>query len=141
MLFLLIRTVSAEPGIILDVIPIKYTVAPGETATYQVNITSITTEYKNITLLIEDPKKGWKYTFDKKNYTISPGKSVYSDLYITVPIGTAPGKYYHTINATAYLPDAKTIVTPEFPSIAIPALISLGIIFLMLSRKQKSKTQ
>jgi len=41
----------------------------------------------------------------------------------------------HSHDLTAYIPTSTVI--PEFPTIAIPALISLGIIFLMFHRRIK----
>lgn len=146
-----IGLVSADPGIVVYVTPISDTVAQGGTATYTVNVSSITTDSETIVLLIDNPTSGWGFDFDPNNYIIDPDSSVYSDLDITVPSDAAVGEYYHTVNATAYTPDLEflgvvqfavftnvlTTVIPEFTTIAIPVAAIFGLFVLIRGRKQK----
>jgi uncharacterized membrane protein len=150
---LLVATIGmVSAGIVVDVTSVKDTVAPGETATYIVNVTSITTESEEIVLLIDDPTPGWGFNFNPNNYIIGPGDSVYSDLDITVPSDAAVGEYYHTVNATAYDPilgewlgviqftiytNVPTTVIPEFTTIAIPVAAIFGLFLLIRRRKQR----
>ena len=149
---LLVATIGmVSAGIVVDVTSVKDTVAPGETATYNVNVTSITTADEKIVLLIDDPTPGWGYGFNPNNYIIAPDASVYSDLDITVPSDAAIGEYYHTVNATAYTPymeflgvvqftiytNVPTTVIPEFTTIAIPVAAIFGLLLLIRRRKQK----
>ena len=149
---LLVATIGmVSAGIVVDVTSVKDTVAPGETATYNVNVTSITTADEKIVLLIDDPTPGWGFNFDPNNYNISAYESVNSDLEISVPSTAAVGEYYHTVNATAYTPgmellgivqfaiytNVPTTVIPEFTTIAIPVAAIFGLFLLIRRRKQK----
>jgi len=144
-LAVLVGTVSAQvqplspgPGIVVDVSAMNDEVFPGETATYKVNVTSITTVTEHVVLSIDDPKPGWTYTFDPAEYDINPGETVCSHLSMAVPPDATPGDYYHDVNATATFmfivessiyTNVKTTVI-SFPK-RVPTLTPFGIIALV----------
>ena len=57
-----ISVVEASPGISLDITPINDTVLPGETASYEVNVTSQVDMEETVHLSITKPISGWNYT-------------------------------------------------------------------------------
>lgn len=91
-----------SPGIVVDVIPINDEVYTGETATYNVSVTSITTETEYVNFTIEPERADWSYTFNPSGFYLGPGETNYSILSITVPSGATPGDYYHNVTANAY---------------------------------------
>ena len=146
-LAVLVGTVAAQvqplsPGIVItDVTAINDEVLPGETATYNVSVTSITvvTEYVNFT--IEPERTGWTYSFDPEGFDIAPFKMNYSILSIAVPSGATPGDYYHNVTAWAWMegvpfPVESSIYTGvkttviSFPK-RVPTLTPIGITALV----------
>jgi len=146
----MVGTAAADPGITMEVTPIDNEVLPGETATYEVNITyfmpSPSTEH--VVLSIDNPI--WDYTFDPAEFDINTGESRYSTLSIDVPSDALPGTYTHIVNATAtgvLIPIPPVIITegvtttvetaviPEFSTIAIPVVVILVLVFLFNRRK------
>ena len=138
---------------IMSVNPIDAEVLPGETATYNITVRSISAPsdpQENVTLAVEDPKPGWTYSFDPEEFVINATETKYSILSITVPADAAIGDYYHKINATVYASGyerlgstsrtaytgVKTTAIPEFPVMAIPIAIVLAIAFLMFRRRE-----
>ena len=150
LLLLSAGTASANPGIVVTVSPVVDTVAPGGTATYTVTVESITTVEEHVVLSISDPTTGWVYTFNPVEFDIAPGATVVSDLSMTVPGDAPQGDYYHTVNASAYLPGLEwlgaveastytnilTTVIPEFPTVAIPAMLALSG-YLLIGRRRR----
>ena len=148
----MVGTAAADPGITMEVTPIDNEVLPGETATYEVNITYFmpsgpSTEH--VVLSIDNPI--WSYTFDPAEFDINTGESKYSTLNISVPTDASPGTYTHTVNATAtgvltippviitvterVTTTVETTVIPEFSTIAIPVVAILGLVLLFNRRK------
>ena len=148
----MVGTAAADPGITMEVTPIDNEVLPGETATYEVNVsyfmTSPSTEH--VVLSIDNPI--WDYTFDPAEFDINTGESRYSTLSIDVPSDALPGTYTHIVNATAtgvLIPipppvvitervttTVETTVIPEFSTIAIPAAAAIFVLLFVLRRKR-----
>ena len=145
-LLLMVGTAAADPGIVMEVIPIDNEVLPGETATYEVNVSYFMTwpSSEHVVLSIDNPI--WSYTFDPAEFDINTSESKYSTLSIFVPSGAPPGTYNHTVNATAtavpfiiekVTTTVETSVIPEFTSIAIPVAAIFWLLLLIRRRKQK----
>ena len=146
----MVGTAAADPGITMEVTPIDNEVLPGETAIYEVNVSYFMTppSTEHVVLSIDNPI--WGYTFDPAEFDINTGESRYSTLSIDVPSDALPGTYTHIVNATAtgvLIPIPPVIITervtttvettviPEFPTIAIPVVVILGLVFLFNRRK------
>ena len=148
----MVGTAAADPGITMEVTPIDNEVLPGETATYEVNV-SYFMDYpatEHVVLSIDNPI--WGYSFNPAEFDINTGESKYSTLSIDVPSDALPGTYNHTVNATAtgvlIIPipppvvitervttTVETTVIPEFSTIAIPAA-AIFILLFVLRRKR-----
>ena len=89
-------------GIVADVTQIDDEVFPGENATYNVSVTSITTETEYVNFTIEPERSGWTYTFDPEGFDLDSGETNYSILSIGAPSDAALGDYYHNVTANAY---------------------------------------
>lgn len=146
----MVGTAAADPGITMEVTPIDNEVLPGETATYEVNVSYFMTapSTEHVVLSIDNPI--WSYTFDPAEFDINTGESKYSTLSIDVPSDAQPGTYNHTVNATAtgvLIPMPPVIITervtttvettviPELSTIAIPVVAILGLVLLFNRRK------
>lgn len=91
---------------IMSVTPIDNEVSPGENATYDVKMRSISelgAPMENVTLAVEDAKPGWTYSFDPVAFFINATETKHSIMCMTVSPDATPGDYYHTINASVYL--------------------------------------
>ena len=147
----MVGTTAADPGITMEVTPIDNEVLPGETATYEVNV-SYFMDYpatEHVVLSIDNPI--WSYSFNPAEFDINTGESKYSTLSIDVPSDALPGTYNHTVNATAtgvLIPipppvvitervttTVETTVIPEFTTIAIPAA-AIFVLLFVLRRKR-----
>jgi len=144
-LLLMVGTAAADPGIVMEVTPIDNEVLPGETATYEVNVSYFMQwpSSEHVVLSIDNPI--WGYSFDPGEFDINTSESKYSTLSIFVPSGAPPGTYNHTVNATAtavpfiiekVTTTVETSVIPEFTSIAIPVAAIFGLLVLIRRRKQ-----
>ena len=145
----MVGTTAADPGITMEVTPIDNEVLPGETATYEVNVSYFMTpppSTEHVVLSIDNPI--WGYTFDPAEFDINNSESKYSTLSIDVPSDAQPGTYSHTVNATAtglIIPPViiteratttvETTVIPEFSTIAIPAA-AIFVLLFVLRRKR-----
>ena len=146
----MVGTAAADPGITMEVTPIDNEVLPGETATYEVNVSYFMTpppSTEHVVLSIDNPI--WGYTFDPAEFDINNSESKYSTLSIDVPSDVQPGTYNHTVNATAtgvLIPSpvvitervtttVETTVIPEFSTIAIPAA-AIFVLLFVLRRKR-----
>ena len=136
---------SATPDLVVDVIPIKDVVAPGEYATYTINVTSKATITEHVVLSILNQRDRWNYTFSPDEFDIEPGETVLSTLSIGVPSDASPGDYYHDVKAsgqflgveiekTVYT-NVLTSVIPEFSTIAIPAAAIFILLFFIRRRR------
>ncbi len=96
--------VSANPGVNVTINPGNRDVSPGGTALYTVSVSSISDVNESIELYIENPQIGWTYEITPQTFNISPDEMVDSDLLVSVPDGTVPGLYDHTLNVPVYLP-------------------------------------
>ena len=137
--------VEAGPGITLDITPINDKVLPGETASYEVNVTSQVNWDETVHLSVTNPISGWNYTFSENDFNLPAYASKTVDMYITVASDASPGDYYHdvkaegkflgeTIEETVYT-NVLTTVIPEFSTIAIPVVVILALVFLFNRRK------
>ena len=137
--------VEANPGISLDITPINDTVLPGETASYEVNVTSQVNWDETVHLSITNPISGWSYTFSENDFNLPASGSKTVDMFITVASDASPGDYYHDVKAegkafgitvedTVYT-NVLTTVIPEFTTIAIPAA-AIFVLFFVLRRKR-----
>ena len=137
--------VEASPGISLDITPVNDTVLPGETASYEVNVTSQVNWDETVHLSITDPISGWSYTFSENDFNLPAFGSKTVDMFITVASDASPGDYYHDVKAegkafgitvedTVYT-NVLTTVIPEFTTIAIP-VAAIFVLFFVLRRKR-----
>ena len=140
-----ISVVEASPGISLDITPTNDTVLPGETASYEVNVTSQVNWDETVHLSITNPRSGWSYTFSENDFNLPAWGSKTVDMFITVASDASPGDYYHDVKAegkvfgvtvedTVYT-NVLTTVIPEFTTIAIPAA-AIFVLFFVLRRKR-----
>ena len=98
-----VKPLSPGPGIVVNVTPINDEVSPSETATYNVSVTSETTETEYVNFTIEPERPGWTYTFDPEGFHLGPGETNYSILSIGVPSYAIPSDYYHNVTAWAWM--------------------------------------
>lgn len=162
---LTINTASANPGFTVNVDPVSSTVGPGETATYSVDIKAIegldVDEFAVLSISVTDPNGNpviWTPIFSENSFIIgpdSPEKTV--ALEVSVPSGTPLGEYILTVRGDGHFPDDSDPTTPdtswsvessefpltvsvtqipEFPTIALPVISALGIVFLASRRKE-----
>lgn len=144
---------SANPGITVDVTPVNPQVVPPGTASYSVTVTSSSTETEKVTLSIVNPKDGWSYSFGENDFELppagTPGSTKTVELSITVPAGTVNGDYFHDLKGFAVVPgfegvfdeetfflNVLTLAIPEFPTIALPVVTAIGMLFIMSKRKK-----
>ena len=137
--------VEADPGISLDITPINDKVLPGETASYEVNVTSQVNWDETVHLSVTNPISGWNYTFSENDFNLPAYSSKTVNMFITVASDASPGDYYHdvraegkafgiTVEETVYT-NVLTTVIPEFSTIAIPVVAILVLVFLFNRRK------
>jgi len=137
--------VEASPGISLDITPINDKVLPGETASYEVNVTNQENWNETVHLSITNPISGWSYTFSENDFNLPAFGSKTVDMFITVASDASPGDYYHDVKAegivfgvaiekTVYT-NVLTTVIPEFTTIAIPAA-AIFVLLFVLRRKR-----
>lgn len=108
---------------------------------------------------------GWVTTFGNDNFLIGPYGTANAEktvsLAIDVPAGTTVGDYILKVKGDGYLPDytvdppiqdtllgsiessefpitVTVTAIPEFPTIAMPIISVLGLVFLISRRKEKS---
>jgi len=135
-----ISGVEASPGITLDITPINDKVLPGETASYEANVTSQVSGDETVHLNVTNPISGWNYTFSENDFNLPAYSSKTVNMFITVASDASPGDYYHdvkaegnvsgiTIEETVYT-NVLTTVIPEFSTIAIPVVVILVLVFL-----------
>jgi len=140
-----ISVVEASPGISLDITPINDKVLPGETASYEVNVTSQVNWDETVHLNVTNPISGWNYTFSENDFDLPAYSSKTVNMSITVASDASPGDYYHDVRAegkvlgvtvedTVYT-NVLTTVIPEFSTIAIPVVVILVLVFLFNRRK------
>jgi len=141
-----ISLVGASPGISLDITPINDKVLPGETASYEVKVTSQVSIDETVHLSITDPISGWSYIFSENDFNLPAYGSKTVEMFITVASDASPGDYYHDVKAegipffgiavekTVYT-NVLTTVIPEFSTIAIPVVAILGLVFLFNRKK------
>lgn len=160
--FVVILTINtATAGFNIDVTSSDNSVSPGGTARYAVAINPIEsldiTEYVNI--MVNDSSGNpisWDNRFSKNMFPIGPYVDGITDgdtvnLEIDVPAGTPAGVYYMKITGNGYydnfidpdfiaesdeIPIYVDVQIPEFPTIAMPIISVLGLVFLMSRRKE-----
>jgi len=138
-------SVSAEP-LNVDVIPINNDVFAGEIATYKVNLTNSGTTTETLTdLYVLDGPTDFTYVFSETSGAVLPGQTKEVDLSVTVPAGKPEGQYTFdvyadwqkqfgtfTIKRTSnYLDVVLNVLIPEFPTIALPIISVIGLLFVM----------
>ena len=149
-LLLMVGTTAADPGIVMEIAPIGSEVLPGETATYEVNVSYFIAYPATEHVALSIDNAIWSYTYDPAEFDIRTGESKYSTLSIDVPQNAQPGTYVHKVNATGtyeiipgwpmtqdVFTDVETTVIPEFTTIAVPAAAIFGLVLLIRRRKQK----
>ncbi len=144
-------TVTPENGVI--------TVAPGGTINYIATVTADADpmdfpEPQDELFSIDeiDKQPGWDYIFDPGTLRLeTPGESKTTILTINIASDAPPGMYHHTVIVYGYdefgtligVPTETDIYVintdvssiPEFPTIALPILSVIGLLFVM--RKSK----
>lgn len=156
-------TASANPGFNVYVTPISGAVNPGGVASYSVDLTAMDSldveEFAKLSVIDEAGNPvTWDPRFSENSFIIGPYPSEKTvTLELDVPPGTPVGEYTLKVKGDGYLPDPdnpsqpdellgsiesgefkiKVTVTaiPEFPTIALPAISALGIVFMMSRRK------
>jgi hypothetical protein len=158
-LLLIANTSSA--GVELSVTPENgvITVAPGGTINYIATVTADATsddfpapQDEVFSIDEVDKQLGWNYIFDPGTLRLeAPGESKSTILTINIASDAPPGLYHHTVMVDGYdefgtsigIPvetDIYVINTdvapiPEFPTIALPIISVIGLLFVM--RKSK----
>jgi uncharacterized membrane protein len=160
-----INIASAHPGFTIDVKPISSTVnTGGGTAIYSVTTTAIAglsqDEFADLSVTIVDPNGNpvnWDTTFSENSLVIGPNSPETTvTMQVQVPPGTSVGDYLLTVNGNGYLPDpsdptkpdttwivessnfpltVSVTSIPEFPTIALPVISVLGLVFMVSRRK------
>jgi hypothetical protein len=161
---LTINTASANPGFYVNVETGTSTVNPGGTAIYTVTLTAMDTltmeEFADLSVTDSDGNPvSWTTEFSENLFLIGPYPSEKTvALEVTVPPGTSAGEYQLKVLGEGYLPDfddptipAKFLgsmessnfpitvtvtAIPEFPTIVMPVISALGIVFLVSRRKE-----
>lgn len=162
---LTINVASANPGFTVAVTPISSTVSPGGTATYSVTLTAMDTldtqEFAKLSVIdLEGNPISWTTTFSENSFLIGPYPSEKTiTLAVDIPPETLVGQYNLKVLGDGYFPDDSDPTTPdtswtvessdfpltvsvtqipEFPTIAVPLISALGIVFLVSRRKEGS---
>ncbi len=156
LLCMLIGSVSA--GTELTITPRSVAVEPGDSATYTVEVRSITTETELVSLSMEDSIPGWGYTFSNPEFELAPDEIKTVTLTVSVP-ATAPGEYEAKIKAEAVLPGLPpeiaeksyftilTTTTPptaaqQVPGLSPPGLaILIGLLLVIAVRRINGKNK
>jgi hypothetical protein len=150
LVFSLVGTVTA--GTELTITPRSVAVEPGDSATYTVEVRSITTETEQVSLSMEDSIPGWSYAFSDPEFDLAPDEIKIVTLTVLVP-ATASGEYEAKIKAEAVLPDLPpeiaekcyftilTTTTPptaaqQVPGLSPPGLAILIGLFLVIAVKR-----
>lgn len=161
-----INTASANPGFNVVVTPISSTVNPGGTAIYEVTLTAMdiltVEEFANLSVIdLDENPVNWNTEFSDYLFLIGPNKPKRTiTLKVNVPDGTPAEEYNLKVKGDGYLPNlsdptqpdellgsiesSEFLITvtvtaiPEFPTIAMPIISALGIVFLVSRRKGDS---
>ncbi len=154
---------AATPGIDVTASPLSIATSSGTTIDYQITITNLDNDYdKTITSLgmtISQP--GWTYTFEPDligtKIPAGNGNSITATLHVTIPPSQTIQIYDNQVTADAEYElfpgffgsdsdpeNFNTEITattgtdiPEFPTIALPIVSVLGLMFL-ISRQKKN---
>lgn len=141
--FLLITVgmVSANPGINVSVTPVKDSVLIGETAIYNITVSSLETlgmDTETVTLDVDNKIADATYTFSNNGFEIGPHPDTETvTLTIDVSSMTAPGIYPQTVTAEAEWMGIPAWEYSEFTTYihidtqTVPALTPLGIMLLI----------
>ncbi len=155
---------AASAGFEIGITSSANSVPPGGTAIFGLAIDPLSTltETEYVELLLTDANDNpvnWDNRFSKNMFPVGPypaGDT--ANLEIDVPPGTPGGIYYLKIKGNGYLPDFNDparpdlsfvaedavipiyvdVQIPEFPTIAMPIISALGIVFLMSRRKDRN---
>ena len=157
-LLLLVNTCSAT-GLTLSVNPLNTVIVkPGDSVSYEAvviddQVDSSLPEDVKFSINRTDQRPGWNpdwdYTFIPSEVNLdSPYNSKFSTLTLTVPADSAPGVYYHTVEAKAwneinyvmgeagiaqvYVVNTDVNSIPEFPTVAVPVIAILGLVTIFL---------
>jgi len=144
-------TVTPENGVI--------TVAPGGTINYTATVIADANpidfpEPQDEVFSIDevDKQPGWDYIFDPGTVRLeAPGESKSTKLTINIASDAPPGMYHHTVivygydefgtmigvptETDIYVINTDVASIPEFPTIALPILSVIGLLFVM--RRQR----
>ncbi|MCX9012989.1 MAG: PEF-CTERM sorting domain-containing protein [Candidatus Methanoperedens sp.] len=153
---LVLLTTAAVAGadpLAIDVVPIDNQVQPGGIATYKVNLTNGGTTKETFTnIYASDGPTDFSYVFSETSGDVPALTTKQIDLSVTVPSNKPTGAYTFDVNAdwqkklgpitikkTAnYLDVVLNVLIPEFPTVALPIISALGIVFLLSKRKERS---
>jgi hypothetical protein len=153
---------TASAGFEIGITSSANSVPPGGTAIFGVAVNPLTTltetEYVELSVTDEDDNSlNWNHTFSNNMFPVGPYPAAdTANLQIHVPPGTPGGVYYLKIKGNGYLPDPNDpnqpdlsfiaedavipiyvdVQIPEFPTMAMPIISVLGLVFLMSRRKK-----
>ena len=145
-----VTSANADP-LTVFVISVDNDVLAGEVATYKVNLTNNGTIMETLTnLYVSDGPLDFDYVFSETTGAVLPGETKQVDLTVTVPAGKPAGTYTFdvkadwytilgpfTISGTGnYLNVVLNVEVPEFPTIALPVLSVIGLLFIFEKRKR-----
>ncbi len=155
---------TASAGFEIGITSSINSVPPGGTAIFELAIDPLSTltETEYVELIVtdaDDNPVSWDNRFNKNMFPVGPfptGDT--ANLEVDVPPGTPAGVYYLKIKGNGYLQDLNNpsqpdltfvaedavipiyvdVQIPEFPTIALPIISALGVVFLMSRRKGRS---
>ncbi len=153
---------AATPGIDVTINPLSITTAGGTIIDYQVTITNLDDDFdKTITALgMTISQSTWTYTLDSdltgNTIPAGNGNSITTTLHVTIPPGQTSQIYNQQVTSEAqyelfpgYIAsdndpeNFNTEITditpiPEFPTIALPIISALGLMFMMSRQKKRN---
>ena len=146
-----VTSASADP-LTVDVISVDNSTLPGGVATYKVNLINGGTATETLTdLYASDGPSDFDYVFSENTGYVLAGETKQVDLTVTVPAGKPAGTYTFDVNADwdttfgpfltisgtgNYLDVILNVEVPEFPTIALPVLSVIGLLFIFEKRKR-----
>lgn len=134
---------SANPGIVVRVMPDSIGAEQGDTITYQVETESITDMTEHVKLSIQNPTADWNYVFDNPEFDIGPGEKITTNLHVTIPTDASGTMYQSDVLGTGAVPGLEEFTTetsfftfitaiPPVPEQSTMTLVGLGMLGLIL---------
>lgn len=164
---LLLSTVIAANAspITMEVVALNNNVQPGQAATYRIDLTNPTgtgaDEVLNNIYVTKPPEMNdVDFSFTQTSGTITEGSTLSITLSAQVPGDKPAGNYQFDVYANVgtdiggivieptdpdtgepipyqYLDVVLNVLIPEFPTVAVPVISVLGLMFIMKKRKEK----